>query len=47
MALDIECCNAECRDYLNVMLSVFMLSVLVLSEVLRVSLFFYDRNLRP
>ncbi len=27
MVLCIECCYAECRDYLNVMLSVVMLSV--------------------
>jgi len=28
MALYIECCYAECRDYLNVMLSVVTLSVM-------------------
>jgi hypothetical protein len=27
MVLDIECCCVKCRDYLYVMLSVFMLNV--------------------
>jgi hypothetical protein len=33
MTLSFECQNAECRDYLNIMLSVVMLSVVMLSVV--------------
>ncbi len=33
MVLDIECCNAEYRDYLNAMMSVVMLNVAMLSVV--------------
>jgi hypothetical protein len=33
MALSIECRYIDCRDYLNVMLSVIMLNVVVLNVI--------------
>jgi hypothetical protein len=34
MAMDVECCYAECRDLVIIMLNVIMLSVVLLSAVM-------------